>query len=270
MEVRVACFGDVVGGEGRRVLARFLPDLIKERSLHLVVANGENLAGGSGLTASTLRQLQAAGVDVVTTGDHAFRRAEGIPLLEKERFLVRPANYPQAAAGRGHAVATARNGVEVAVMNLVGRIFQGPAECPFLAAERLAERLRQQTPLILVDMHAEATSEKIAMGWFLDGKVSAVFGTHTHVQTADECVLPGGTGFITDLGMVGSHQGVLGRQLAPVLRKFVTNMPAPFKECSGWAQAKGALFTLDHASGRCLAVERLVLAEPGLRPGPPG
>ena len=198
-------------------------------------------------------------MDVVTTGDHAYRRAEGIQLMDREKELLRPANYPESAAGRGHLVATARNGVEVGVVNVVGRVFLDPAECPFLTARGLVDRLKHRTPIVLVDMHAEATSEKIAMGWYLDGLASAVFGTHTHVQTADEVVLPGGTGFISDLGMTGSHEGVLGRKVKPVLKKFTTHMPAPFKESRGWPLAKGALFTVEHDSGRCKAVERIVL-----------
>ncbi len=266
MEVRVACFGDVVGSAGRKILARLLPDFIRRRDVHLVVVNGENMAGGSGVTEATYKEVRKAGADVITSGDHIFKRSEVISLLEREPALLRPANYPKRAAGRGSVVVSARNGVEVGVINLVGRVFMGPAECPFLAAQDLVDRIRQRTPLIFVDIHAEATSEKIAMGWFLDGFVSAVFGTHTHVQTADEVVLPGGTGFLTDLGMTGPHEGVLGRKVKPVLHKFLTNMPASFKEASDWVLAKGALFTVDHATGKCLSVERLVLSEPGAGP----
>ena len=266
MEVRVACFGDVVGSPGRKILGRLLPGFIRDREVHLVVVNGENMAGGSGITEATYREIREAGADVVTSGDHIFKRSEVISLMERDPALLRPANYPKRAAGRGHVVATARNGVEIGVINLVGRVFMGPAECPFLAAQDLVDRISQRTPMIFVDMHAEATSEKIAMGWFLDGRVSAVFGTHTHVQTADEAVLPGGTGYLTDLGMTGPHEGVLGRKVKPVLHRFLTNMPASFKEASEWVLAKGALFTVDHATGRCLSVERVVLSDPGAGP----
>ncbi len=261
MEIRVACFGDTVGSPGRKLLGRSLPRFIEKRNIHFVVVNGENAAGGSGITRETLKQLWDAGADVVTTGDHAYKRPESFKLFESEKFLLRPANLSRRAIGRGHVIGTARNGIEVGVLNLIGRIYIGPADCPFDTAERLLLEIRQKTPLVIVDFHAEATSEKIAMGWFLDGKASGVFGTHTHVQTADETILPNGTGYITDVGMVGPHKGVLGRTAEPVLKKFITNMPFRFKLAKEWVMAKGIIFTLDHKTGKCLSIERVVIKE---------
>jgi metallophosphoesterase (TIGR00282 family) len=192
----------------------------------------------------------------VTTGDHVFKRRELIPRLESDERLVRPLNYPETAAGKGYTYAELR-GQKVAVINMVGRTFMQAARCPFLAADRALEEVGNHTNIIVVDFHAEATSEKVAMGWYLDGRVSAVVGTHTHIPTADARVLPGGTAYITDLGMTGPHESVIGRRVDRVLSRFVTGMPTPFDVAKGDPRINGALIEIDPTTGRAISIERL-------------
>lgn len=263
MALTILCIGDIVGRPGRDSLKPLLAELRERQNVDFIVANGENAAGGSGLTPKILRELLELGIDVITTGDHIYKNKEIFSCIEEER-LLRPYNYPPAAAGRGAAVIESEAGLSIGVLNLAGRVFMDPSQCPFLAADAWLEEIRGQTRVILVDFHAEATSEKISLGWYLDGRVSAVFGTHTHVQTADEKILPRGTAYLTDLGMTGSQNGVIGRDKTAVLSRFTTGMPARFEVCTGNVRLQGAVLTVDPESGKALAVERinLPLADP--------
>ena len=244
--MRALCIGDVVGGVGRRALKAKLPMLRDRHAVDLVVVNAENAAGGIGLTPATARQIFDAGADVLTGGNHLWRHRELVPYLDEEQRLLRPLNYPDPAGG-----------IEVGVLNLQGQAFMDPVGCPFSAGAAAVEALRQRTPLVLVDMHAEATSEKRAMGWHLDGQVSAIFGTHTHVPTADEEVLPGGTGYITDLGMTGPYRSVIGMKTGPVLHRFITQRPRAWSTAKEDVRICGALFHVDDDTGKCTAVERV-------------
>lgn len=257
--VTILFVGDIVGRPGRRVLARLLPDLRKEVGAHLVIANGENSAGGSGITRETLRDILAAGVDVVTGGNHTWQAKEAYALLDSEPRLLRPANYPHGTPGRGAGVfeAPGAAAVRVAVLNLEGRVFMQPLRSPFEVGAEEVERLRRETPIIIVDMHAEATSEKAALAWYLDGRVSAVVGTHTHVQTADERILPQGTAFITDAGMTGPRDSIIGMEREGVLQRFLTLLPTRFEVASGPAQLNGVVVDVDAETGRALRIARV-------------
>jgi hypothetical protein len=259
LDIRVLLIGDIVGKPGRTVLHDLVPAFIKDHGIDFVIANGENAAQGSGITDNLFREIVASGVDCVTAGDHVWRRKEGLSVLERDRRLLRPYNYPPEAVGKGLGVYETRSGVKLGVVTLVGRIFMGPAECPFHAADRAMETLRGETPVRFVEMHAEATSEKIAMGWKLDGQVSCVFGSHTHIPTADERVLPGGTAYITDLGMTGPYESVIGRDTKSVLYRFETGMHASFTVATGDVRLCGALVTVDVQTGRASAIERVLL-----------
>ena len=259
--------GDIVGRPGRRVVRQLVPLLRQRHDIHFVVANGENVAGGSGLTPDTVRELFEAGVDVVTSGDHAWDQKEVVDFLESEPRLLRPLNYPAGVPGRGSVVLEKPGLPPVGVLNLQGRTFMPALENPFALARPEVARLRQRASIILVDMHAEATSEKIAMARMLDGQVSAVLGTHTHVQTADEQILPGGTAFLCDAGFTGPHESVLGREIEPIIKRFLTNMPQRFEVATGRVLLQGALLSVDPATGRAGSIQRV--SEPMLGGDPP-
>ena len=262
--MKVLFIGDIVGRPGRRALGRLLPGLRRELSVDFTIANGENSAGGFGITRETFEEIVAAGVDVVTGGNHTWQAREISTLLDGDLRLLRPANYPAGAPGRGAGVfrpAGARGGPAVGVVNLEGRIFMEPLDSPFRVGWELVERLRQETPVLVIDMHAEATSEKIALGWYLDGRVSAVVGTHTHVQTADERILPGGTAFITDVGMTGPRDSIIGMGREEVLQRFLTQLPARFNVAAGAAQLNAVLLDLDERTGRARAIQRVTRTE---------
>ena len=246
-----------MGEPGRRAMKEVLPRLVREEEIDFVIANGENLAGGSGITESTVVDLFSAGVNVMTSGDHIFRKKEGEAILNNTSRILKPANYPEGTPGIGSTVVESKSGIRVGVLNLIGRVFLKTVNCPFETAEREVLKLREKTPLIFVDIHAEATSEKVALGWFLDGKVSAVFGTHTHVQTADETILPKGTGYITELGMCGPYHSVIGREIDQVLRMFRTQMPMKLEVAKEDARISGAIFEVDPETGKTLAVRRV-------------
>ncbi len=257
--------GDVVGRPGREGVARLLPDLRRRHHIALTIANAENVAGGMGVTADTAAQLLSAGVDVLTTGNHVWRRREALPFLDSEPRLLRPANYPPGSPGRGAGLFTTPDNRPVAVLNLLGRTFMGLADCPFRAADKEIEFLRGKTNVIIVDIHAEATSEKLAMGWHLDGRVSAVIGTHTHVQTADERVLPRGTAYITDVGMTGPRDSILGVRHEPVISRFLTGIPGRFEVAEGPVLLSGVVVEVDFDTGRANSIRRvlqLVTEEP--------
>ncbi|MBI4583599.1 MAG: TIGR00282 family metallophosphoesterase [Planctomycetes bacterium] len=257
--MRVLLIGDIVGKPGREIVSRVLPDFIAEKNLHFVLANAENAAQGSGITPSLYKELVRAGVDVVTLGDHTWRRKEALPLLKKESRILRPLNYPPECVGKGMEIYEARQGFHIAVITLLGRIFMNPVDCPFRCVDQALLRLNESIKVIFVEIHAEATSEKMAMGWKLDGRVSCVFGTHTHVPTADGRVLPCGTAYITDLGMTGPYDSVIGRTKESVLFKFETSMHAPFMVASGDVRLCGALVRLESETGKALEIERVEL-----------
>lgn len=255
--LRVLIIGDIVGKPGRDACLKIIPKLRQEKDIQFVIANGENIAGGSSLTPDTVKDLFQAGADLVTLGDHTFRKKESIDLVEKEFRIIRPANYPPGAPGRGFTVIKTSTGVEIAAINLLGRVFMDALDCPFQRVKNILAELAGKTKIIFVDIHAEATSEKIAMGWFLDGKVTAVYGTHTHIQTADERILPKGTAYITDLGMTGPYESVIGRDIEPVLYKFLTQLPAKYDVATRDVRLSGAVVDVDTETGRALFIERV-------------
>jgi len=248
--------GDVFGEPGRAALARLLPGLRQQHAIDFCVVNVENAAGGFGVTPPMARQFLAEGADVMTSGNHVWDKREIVEYIAKENLLLRPANFPLGTPGVGHV--TVKCGPhKVAVLNLMGRVFMLPIDCPFRKADEVVPELRKDTPIVLVDMHCEATSESQAMGWYLDGRVSAVVGTHRHVQTADERVLPGGTAYITDLGMTGPTDGVIGVDRDLILQKFLQQMPVRFEPAKGPAALHGAVIVVDPDSGRASDIRRL-------------
>jgi metallophosphoesterase (TIGR00282 family) len=261
MLFKTLLLGDIVGRPGRDVVERQLPALMQREGIHFVVANGENSAGGSGITPEAAQKLFACGLDVITTGDHIWKKKEVIQLLEKEPRVLRPANYSPMALGKGWIVVESHNGIPVGVINLLGRVFMQPIDCPFRAVDEVLKEISKKVKIVIVDMHAEATSEKIAMGWYLDGRVSAVVGTHTHVQTADERILPNGTAYITDLGMTGPYKSVLGRDIDRVLKAIITQMPTRFDVAEKDVRISGVIITLDSSTGKALEIKRLVVHE---------
>jgi hypothetical protein len=258
--VKILFVGDVTGKPGRRLLAGQLPGLRRVHGLDVVIANGENAAGGVGITAGVAHELFAAGVDALTGGNHSWRNREAYELLDAEPRLFRPANYPAGAPGRGAAVITAASGARVGIVNLQGRVFMADLEDPFRAGRELAASLRAEAAVIVVDVHAEATSEKVALGWYLDGYVSAVLGTHTHVQTCDERILPGGTAYITDVGMTGPRDGVIGMTREAVIERFLTQLPVRFEVAPGPAQLNAVVIDVGE-DGRARTIERIVVHE---------
>lgn len=265
--MRLLLIGDIVGRPGKHVCSQVIPQLIRDRNLDFVVANAENAAAGSGLTVPMFNKLRHYGVDVCTMGDHVYKRRETLQLLETADRVVRPANLPREAIGNDLAIFRSRNGPSVAVFVVLGRTFMNVrSDCPFHAADRILGSIPPDVRTIILDIHAETTSEKIAMGWYLDGRVSAVVGTHTHVQTADECILPRGTAYITDLGMTGPHDSVLGRDKEAVVKSLVTGVPRPYTVASGDARASGLIVEVDDRTGRAQSAERISIADPS----PPG
>ena len=254
--VTVLCVGDVFGEPGRKAVQTLLPRLRKQYEADLTVVNVENAAAGFGVTPLIARTFLDQGVDVMTSGNHIWDRKEIIQYIVKENLLLRPANYPPGTPGTGSVVVKA-GPHKVAVLNMMGRVFLPHLDCPFRKADEEIPRLRQDTPIIIVDMHTEATSEAQAMGWYLDGRVSAVVGTHRHVQTADERLLPQGTAFITDLGMTGPVDSVIGVEPALAISRFLTQMPNKFEPAKGPAALHGAVIRIDPDTGRALSIERL-------------
>ncbi|HEY1686545.1 MAG TPA: TIGR00282 family metallophosphoesterase [Tepidisphaeraceae bacterium] len=261
MRIRILALGDIVGRPGRMVLHQKLASLVKQRQIDLVVANGENVAGGSGITTNLFHKLRSYGVDVITLGDHVFRKIEITATLQSSERIIRPANLSAEATGKGWTVVSTNGGVKVAVMNLMGRIYMNlPSDDPFAAAEKILDSLPADVKVGVCDMHAEASSEKIAMGHWLDGRVSFIFGTHTHVPTADARILPGGSAFICDVGMCGPYDSVLGRRKDRVLKYMSTNMPQLFDVATGDVRMCGALAEIDAETGRAVAIERIEIS----------
>ena len=255
--MKLLFIADIVGQPGRRAVKELVPQLREQYALNVVVANGENSAGGSGITVRTAEEIFAAGVDVITCGDHLWDQKEVIGLLEGERRFVRPLNYPPGTPGQGSTIFQTPGLPPMAIMNLQGRTFMAALENPFHAALAEVERLRQTTKIIFIDMHAEATSEKIALARMLDGRVSAVIGTHTHVQTADEQIFPGGTAFLSDGGFTGPHESVLGREIEPIIRRFMTSMPQKFEVAKQRILLQGAVVEIDEQTGQAKGIQRV-------------
>ena len=263
MAIRILCLGDIVGRPGRQVVHQKLPALVKQQRIDLVIANAENIAGGSGITANLFNKLRSYGVDVVTLGDHVYRKVDIVPTLQGSERIVRPANLASTAAGRTHTIVTTGSGVSVAVFTVLGRIYMNlPADDPFAASLKIIDSLPKTCKVIVGEIHAEATSEKVAMGHYLDGKASVIFGTHTHIPTADAKILPGGTAYITDLGMCGPYDSVLGRRKDRVMKYMTTNMPAQFEVATGDVRMCGIIAEIDETTGKAISIERLEVAGP--------
>jgi 2',3'-cyclic-nucleotide 2'-phosphodiesterase len=268
--VRILFVGDIVGQPGRRAVRELVPRLRRRHSLDLVIANGENSAGGSGITLKTATEILEGGVDIITTGDHIWDQKEALGLLDHDKRVLRPINYPPGTVGQGSTIFQADGRPPVAIINVQGRTFMANLENPFWCMQAEVRRLREVTNVIFVDVHAEATSEKVALARFLDGQVSAVIGTHTHVQTADEQIFPGGTAFLCDAGFTGPHESVIGREIEPIIKRFMTNMPQRFGVASGRILLQGVLVEADPHTGRALGIERVSLpvAAPEISPLP--
>ena len=257
--MRLLLIGDVVGKPGRTMLRRHLPGLIDKHGIGFVMANAENLAGGVGATPETCEEMFEVGVDCLTSGNHIWDKKEILDYLDREPRLLRPANYPDPNPGSGLHVARSREGLRIGVVNLIGRVFLVNAECPFRSADAILEELAGKVDCIVVDMHAEATSEKVAMGWYLDGRVAAVVGTHTHIPTADETVLPGGTAYVTDLGMTGPFDSVIGVVKSQVIERFLTQRNVRFQCAEGDPRLHGVVVDIDPSTGRAARIERVSL-----------
>lgn len=257
--MRLLLIGDIVGKPGRQIVTRSIRGLRSERQLDLIIANAENASGGSGLTVAIYHELMAAGLDGITLGDHAYRRREIFSILQSERKIVRPANYPRSAPGHDFAVLRVRDKAPVAIFCCLGRVFMSPVDCPFQAADRVLASLPSDVRVVLMDFHAEATSDMQVMGRHLDGRVSAVLGTHTHVPTADECLLPGGTAFQCDVGMTGPHESILGRRIERVLETVRTFRPTHFEVASEDVRMYGTIVDVAPETGRATAVERICI-----------
>lgn len=265
--MRILFIGDIVGQPGRQAVQQLLPRLRAQHGLDFIIANGENSAGGSGITPKTAAEIFSAGVDVITSGDHLWDQKEVMDLLGHEPRFLRPLNYPLGTAGQGSVVIQKDSLPPVAVLNLQGRTFMPVLENPFHLGRAEVERLRLQTKIIFVDIHAEATSEKIALARMLDGQVSAVIGTHTHVQTADEQVFPGGTAYLTDAGFTGPHESVLGREISPIIQRFLTNLPQRFALAKDRVLLQGAVVEVEEASGRAIRIQRVSASVTDTPPG---
>ncbi|MFQ6082493.1 MAG: TIGR00282 family metallophosphoesterase [Candidatus Aminicenantia bacterium] len=259
-KVRILFLGDIVGRSGRKALKRFLPEIEKQYSIDFIIANGENAAGGIGLTEKVGKELLEE-IDILTSGNHIWDKKEALAFLDKNSRILRPANFPPGNPGKGGVITPDRKGRKIAVLNLQGRIFMEPIDCPFQVAVKEIEKLKRMTSIIIVDFHAEATSEKQALGWYLDGKVSALIGTHTHVLTADERILPGGTAYITDVGMIGGINSVIGIKKEQAIKRFLTAIPQRFEVGKGRKILSGTYLEIDSSSGKAISIKRIMKME---------
>lgn len=255
--MNILFIGDVVGSPGREAIRRLLPGLKKEYSLDFVIANAENAAGGSGITQKVAQDLFDSGVSVLTSGDHIWKKREIFEIINTDNRIIRPVNFPSGAPGNGFGLFTTAGGAKVGVINVQGRVFMEALDSPFKTVLAAQEVLLKDTKIIIVDVHAEATSEKVALGWFLDGKVSAVLGTHTHIQTADDKILPQGSAYITDVGMTGPYDSVIGRKIENVLEKFITSIPVRFEVATENIQLHGAVVDVAEDTGKAKAIVRI-------------
>lgn len=258
--MKILFIGDIFGKPGRELAQKAIPALVAQHGIDLVVANVENSAAGFGVTGDIAETILRYGVDVMTSGNHVWDKKEILEYMPRQPRLLRPANFPAGAPGRGTWIGQTRTGEPVAVINVMGRIFMQPLDDPFAIVLKEIEAARRKARVIVVDFHAEATSEKMAMGWHLDGRVTAIFGTHTHVQTADERLLPKGTAYLTDVGMTGPHDSIIGVTVEAALNRFVSGLPAKFEAAIGPARLNAIVITADPASGRALAIERINLS----------
>lgn len=256
--MNILCIGDIVGKPGRYALEGLLTDLKKEFDINFTIVNAENAAGGSGITPRIAKQLFNIGCDVLTLGDHVWDQKEVAICLEEEEHLVRPANFPEGAPGKGWCIKTTPSGIKFGVVNLLGRVFMRySVNCPFRALETIVKEIKKQTPNIIVDMHAETTSEKMALGHFIDGRVSAVIGTHTHIQTADEKILPNGTAYITDLGMTGPYDSVIGQNKEKIIQRFLSSLPVRFSVAQDDVKLHGVVVSIDAMTGKAHNIVRI-------------
>lgn len=260
--IRILAVGDVVGRPGRVALAHFLPELKKTRGIDFIVVNAENSAAGAGINEKIFHEIRGYGADVLTMGDHAFDKREAYPVYEREERLLRPSNWPKGAPGRGTCVVDGPRGIKVGVIHLQGKVFMSAQGDFFEEADRALVAMKEHADVVIVDIHAEATSEKIALSWHLDGRVSLVFGTHTHVPTADACIRPGGTAFITDCGMTGPYDGVIGRVKEAILKKMRTNVHEPYAVASGDVRLGAVIVDVDERTGKATAIEPLFVPLP--------
>lgn len=263
--MNVLFIADIYGSPGRKAVRDLIPELVDAMSIDFVIGNVENAAAGFGVTKDIIEELKGLGLECMTSGNHIWDRRESLPLLDSEPLLLRPHNYPQGVPGTGSKVFQTRGGVKVGVLNMMGRVFMREIECPFRTGEREVARLREETPIIFLDFHAEATAEKVALGWYLDGKISALVGTHTHIQTADERILPQGTAYLTDAGMTGAYDSVIGVRKELAIQKFLTQLPTRFEPATGDVRLCGVHLDVDESTGRCRHIERIQLA---LEPAP--
>lgn len=254
--MKILFIGDIIGKPGRRAVRELLPWIIEERRIDFVIANCENAAAGFGVTGEVVEELYGCHIDVLTSGNHIWDKKEIVDFVEGYETLLRPANYPPGAPGRGSVVVATPGGVRIGVINLAGRVFMNPLDCPFRTADREIEKIKNRAQAIVVDMHAEATSEKIAMGWYLSGRVAAVLGTHTHVQTADDRILPGETAYITDVGMTGPFDSVIGIKKEVILQRFLLQIPNKFDVAKGDVRLQGVTVEID-PDGRAVGIERI-------------
>lgn len=255
--INILFFGDVIGRPGRNALKKHLPHLKEKYQAKYVIANGENGSGGIGLTPDSANEIFDAGVDVITSGNHIWQHKEIFEYINQNERLIRPINFPQSAPGRGYVILEDK----LAIINVIGRVFMPPVDCPFIACSQLIEEIKDKTELMVVDFHAEATAEKQSLAWYLDGKVSAVIGTHTHIQTADERILPGGTGYITDVGMVGPLHSIIGIKIEPVITRFLTGIPQRYDVATGKVIINAIFLSLNPKTGKAEKIERINLLE---------
>lgn len=255
--IKILMIGDIVGNVGRNTVKDLLPLLEKEYDIDLVIANGENAAGGKGITYEILQELYSYNINIITMGNHVWDKREIFDFIEYEKTLIRPANFPEGTPGTSSVIYEMDNNLKVGVINILGSVFLQPLISPFLIIDDLINEIKEETPIIIVDFHAEATSEKVAMGWYLDGKVSATLGTHTHIQTADERILPEGSGYITDVGMTGPRNSVLGVKRELAIKKFLTQMPVRFETASGKGQLNAVVLEIDPRTGKAKSIERI-------------
>ena len=260
MPVKLLFIGDIIGKPGREALSRELHRIVDRHRVDLVIANGENAAGGFGLTAETAQELFKCGVQMITSGNHIWDKKDALEYIKREERIVRPANYPEGTPGRGTTVVKTPGGVKIGILNLEGRVFMNNLDCPFRCADREIAKLKEETPIIFVDFHAEATSEKVSLGWYLDGQVCAVIGTHTHVQTADERILTAGTAYMTDAGMTGAFDSVIGVRKEDAIQKFITQRPAKFEVAKKDIRINGVVIEVDEKTGLSLSIERINIA----------
>jgi metallophosphoesterase (TIGR00282 family) len=260
--MKVLFIGDIVGKVGRMTTKALLPTVTDRHKIDFIIANGENLAGGFGLTDKTVSEIFSYGVHILTTGNHVWDKREFVTQISKQDWVLRPLNYPPGIPGYGSAIYTLPNGSKVGVINISGRVFMSNIDCPFRTAKKEVEELAQTTKIIIIDFHAEATSEKVAFGYFMDGKVSAVIGTHTHVQTADERILPNGTAYITDVGMTGPYNSIIGIEREQVIQRFLTNIPVRFDTAKGEGIFSAVVVEIDDKTGKALELQRLQLRYP--------